>query len=121
LEIWPEVKQSLLLYENSATNAGNWIGFRFREEGRGKTPVGLRVTLHHDGRSVTRHLVTGDSYRSQHASTVHFGLGSADHIERAEIRWPSGRQLTLRKPALNRYHTISATNAMLAPEEARSL
>jgi len=52
-------------------------------------------------------LVTGDSYRSQSANTIHFGLGSAAQVERAEIVWANGDQLLLKQPKVNQYHLIS--------------
>ena len=109
LEVWPEVKQSLRAYRNTLSDAGNWIGFRFREE-PGHSPAGVRVTVHHGGHNTVRQLVTGDSFRSQHANTLHFGLGKVGRVERVEIRWPDGRVLTLNAPEANRYHFVPAPN-----------
>jgi len=105
---WPEARQTLRVYKSVISDGGNWIGFRFREEGQGRSPVGLMVTLHYDGRSAVRQIVTGDSYRSQQSNTVHFGLGTAGRVDSAEIRWPNGQTVTVREPAVNRYHTIRA-------------
>ena len=35
-------------------------------------------------------IVNGDSFSSQHAPAVHFGLGVADQIQRLLIKWPDG-------------------------------
>ncbi|HKS37799.1 MAG TPA: CRTAC1 family protein [Verrucomicrobiae bacterium] len=105
-EVWPEVKQTLRVYKNTLTGASNWIGFRFREEGQGKSPAGGRVTLHLNDHSTIRQIVTGDSFRSQHANTVHFGLGEVNGVDRVEIRWSNGESVILREPAANRYHSI---------------
>ncbi len=107
-EVWPQVKQTLQVYKNGLTDAGHWIGFRFREEGRDKSPVGTRVTIHYQGHSVARQIVTGDSHRSQHANTVHFGLGDAERVESVEIRWLNGPALTLSQLAVDRYYEIHA-------------
>jgi hypothetical protein len=107
-EVWPEVKQTLQVFRNNLTDQGHWIGFRFREEGNGNSPVGARVTIHYNGRSAVRQMVTGESHRSQHPTTVHFGLGEAEQVESAEIQWVNGRSLVLRRPAVNHYHNISA-------------
>lgn len=106
-EVWPEMKQTLRVFKNTLPDAGNWIGFRLREQGRGISPVGARVTIRTANGEVTRQIVTGDSYRAQHASTVHFGLGKADQVERVEIRWPDGPTAVLEKPAINQYHVVS--------------
>jgi hypothetical protein len=106
LEVWPEVKQTLQVYKNALQGGGHWIGFHLREEGRGKSPAGARVTIHYQGQNTTRQIVTGDSHRSQHANTVHFGLGAAERVELAEILWVNGSLLTLSQPAVDRYHEI---------------
>jgi hypothetical protein len=108
LEVWPEVKQTLRVYKNALTDGGNWIGFRFREEGQGNSPVGVKVTLHRSGHGAVRQIVTGDSFRSQHANTVHFGLGQADRVESVEIRWAKGQEVILREPEVNHYHLVHA-------------
>ncbi|MBI4659182.1 MAG: CRTAC1 family protein [Verrucomicrobia bacterium] len=107
-EVWPAARQTLQVYRNTLDSGGAWIGFRFREQGGGRSPVGAQVTLRGNGRSVVRQIVTGDSLRSQHANTLHFGLGETDRVETVEVRWSNGRVRTLRKPALNRYHIIRA-------------
>ena len=107
-EAWPQVKQSLRVYRNSLADAGNWVGFRFPRRAGGPSPLGARVALHCRGLTVIQHLTTGNGFRSGSANTVHFGLAAKDHVDRVEIRWPDGRELTLREPALNRYHDIQS-------------
>jgi len=109
LEVWPSPKETLRVYRNTLPNQGNWIGFRFREEGRGKSPVGTSVTLRYGSHSATRQIVTGDSYRSQSANTLHFGLGQAAQVERAEVRWSDGSSIVLDRPAVNQYHFVRRT------------
>jgi len=110
LEVWPEVKQTLQVFKNNLGDAGHWIGFRFREQGNGKSPVGTRVTIHYNGRSAVREIVTGDSHRSQHSTTVHFGLGETEQIESAEIHWVNGGSIVLPSPDVDRYYDISSAN-----------
>jgi hypothetical protein len=106
-EVWPQPKQTLRIYRNTLSNSGNWIGFRFREEGNGKSPVGTSVTIHYGGHSATRQIVTGDSYRCQTANTLHFGLGRASQVDFAEVVWPDGNQTRIDRPVVNEYHRLS--------------
>ncbi|MBX3748168.1 MAG: CRTAC1 family protein [Verrucomicrobiae bacterium] len=105
--VWPGPDQGLHVFENRLATAGNWIGVRLREGGGGRSPVGARVTVEAEGRRWTRWLVVGDSYRSQHAPTAHFGLGTAERVTRIEVRWPNGEIQWLESPALGRYHPVA--------------
>jgi hypothetical protein len=105
-EEWPQSRQIVRAYRNAVPASGNWIGFRLREQGQGRSPVGASVLLKYGGHQAVRQIVTGDSHRSQHPTTVHFGLGAAQRVDEAVIRWPDGHTLSLNVPALNRYHTI---------------
>jgi hypothetical protein len=115
-EVWPEVQQTLQLYRNTLTDAGHWLGFRFREQ-PGISPVGARVTIHYDGHSATWQIVTGDSHRSQHSNSIHFGLGTVDRVEQAEIVWANGSTLTLRQPDVDKYYLISSPAESRTPEK----
>jgi hypothetical protein len=66
----------------------------------------VRVELQAGDLRAVRQLVTGDSHRSQHAGTVHFGLGRQPRVDRVDIRWSNAQTLTLREPAIDRYHDI---------------
>ncbi|MDA1275625.1 MAG: CRTAC1 family protein [Verrucomicrobia bacterium] len=105
-ETWPESRQTLRVYRNTTTDPGHWIGFRFRERDDHGSPVGVNVTLRYGRGSQVRQVVTGDSYRSQHAPTLHFGLGEYDAVGSAEVVWPDGRTVRLDAPAVDRYHSV---------------
>lgn len=101
-EIWPEPKQRLHIFKNTLESSNHWLAVKLRELGGGRSPVGARVTLTASGSKQTRWLVTGDSHRSQHSPTAHFGLGAARAVESIEIRWPNGKVQTLPAPAVDR-------------------
>ncbi|MBX3744380.1 MAG: CRTAC1 family protein [Verrucomicrobiae bacterium] len=107
-EAWPGSRHRLRILRSRVEGAGSWIGFRFRESREGGSPVGVRVEVHAEGRVAVGTVVTGDGYRSQHPSTLHFGLGSATEVERVVIRWPGSgrRRTTLMAPAMQRYHEV---------------
>ncbi|MHC1766913.1 MAG: CRTAC1 family protein [Verrucomicrobiia bacterium] len=104
-EAWPQAQQSLRVYRNRI-DGGNWVGFRFREQGGGKSPIGSQVIIRHIGGGAVRQVVTGDSHRAQHAATVHFGLGSATRVASAEVRWSNGETVTMRDLPANRYYSV---------------
>jgi hypothetical protein len=108
LRTWPRMEQALHLFPNFTAHAGNWIGVRLREAGSGLSPVGAKVILTTSARRQTRWLVTGDSYRSQHATTAHFGLGQQTRVESLEVIWPNGRREVIAQPPINRWHRVPA-------------
>jgi len=106
-EVWPKTRQTLRVFKNVLPTEGNWIGFRFREQGHGKSPVGARVTIRHAGGAAARQIVAGDSYRSQQANALHFGLGKITSVDSVEIRWTNGQTNRLLKPVINAYTSVS--------------
>lgn len=106
-EVWPERKQTLRVFLNQLGESGNWIGVRVGGDSSA-SPVGAGVTATLvGGTQLARQIVTGDSYRSQHACTIHFGLGSGREVDRIEVRWMGGQTRIIEKPAINRYHTTT--------------
>jgi len=49
------------------------------------------VTLQWKGQQQIQQVSGGGGFASQNDRRLHFGLGRAPHIERATIRWPSGK------------------------------
>lgn len=82
--------QPVQLFRNDGGNRGNWlqiflIGTRSNRDG-----VGARVKVFtRDGLSFDERK-GGMSYQSAQDPRLHFGLGSAEKVDRIEIRWPSG-------------------------------
>ncbi len=106
-EEWPEPKQGIHLFENRIKSVGNWIGIRLRESGPGYSPVGAKIVLRLHSGSQMRTFVTGDSYRSQHSNTAHFGIGNETQATAVEVTWPNGEIRRLVNPAVNRYHSVA--------------
>ena len=48
---------------------------------------------------------SGFSAQNQHV--LHFGLGSAATVDRAVIRWPSGKMQTIEGPSVDTRHRIT--------------
>lgn len=105
-EIWPRAKQSLKVFRNSVATSGNWTGIRFSSNA-GKAWPGAAVRLFHAGGETIRHIVTGDSYRSQHAPKVRFGLGTNTLVDRVEIHRVGKPIQKLQPSTLNRYINVN--------------
>lgn len=110
-EAWPEAKQTFQMFHNVLPRPGHWIGVRLREEGNGVSPVGARITVRAGETKFVRQIITGDSFRTQFANRVHFGLGDLTRIDELEVRWTNGRRRVLRAPAVDRYHEVHSIQA----------
>jgi hypothetical protein len=104
----PTHKEKLYVFRNAIEEQGNWIEFSFREEPGNRSPIGAQVLLSAGGLKKIAAIVTGDSFRSQHPTTLHFGLGEIGKVDAAEIRWPGGAVTRLAGPQINRRHAIRA-------------
>jgi hypothetical protein len=103
--------EKLHIYRNQLETPNHWIGLELREEGGGLSPVGASVIVRTETRTHVGRVVTGDTLMGQHATTVHFGLGSEDRVKSVEVRWPSGAERILLAPAVDRYHLVLANEA----------
>lgn len=67
---------------------------RIRLEGKpgNRDAFGAVVRARIGGRTEERSVRSGGSYLSQSETTLTFGLGAAEEIERLEVRWPTGER-----------------------------
>jgi hypothetical protein len=101
--------QPVKIFRNRVQPSRNWVGFRLQGTESNRSAIGAEILLYWDGR-ITRKMVSGgESFSSQSQRAVHFGLGSVNEAEKAEIRWPSGKVDVIDAPQLNRYHNIIET------------
>jgi hypothetical protein len=105
-EVWPRPQSGLYMFRNAWPEKNNWLGIRLRESGKGYSPIGAKIILHSSHETQIRRLVTGDSYRSQHSNTAHFGLGKEDKVDWVEVQWLNGKSKRLASPRLNQYYDL---------------
>jgi hypothetical protein len=85
---------ALRLYENNFPQR-HYLEISLRGRQSNRLGVGARLTAQVQGRKLVREMYPINSFRSQAANIVHFGLGDATKIDRLEIRWPSGKTQVL--------------------------
>jgi hypothetical protein len=96
------------VYRNTLATPNHWIGVRLRDEGPDKSPLGCKVTVETPSGKHVGVVTSGDSIHAQHPPTLHFGLGPQERVDAIEVRWPGGQVRRVEKPAVDRYHSISA-------------
>lgn len=70
----------------------NWVLLRLVGTRSNRSAIGARVTITAGGARQMDEVRSGGSFISQNDLRLHFGLGKAPLIERAEVIWPGGRR-----------------------------
>ena len=83
-----------LLYENKLelNSEQNWLQVSLTGVKANRDGFGAHIQIHVGSDTWLREIDGGSSYRSQHASYAHFGLGSATMVDSLIITWPGGRK-----------------------------
>ena len=105
-EIWPRVRQTVRVYENTLEQTGNWIGFRLTTKPGGTSAMGATVTVRDRLGAQVKTLVSGDGYRSQSGRVLRFGLGDVTQVDRVEVRWVGGATSALTNPPTGQIHPL---------------
>ena len=95
-----------LVYRNAVRDANRWIAFELEGRASNRSAIGAQLTLFWNGMRQVQTVSGASGFAAQNDRRLHFGLGPQPRIERAEIRWPSGRRQTLEAPAANQLHRI---------------
>ncbi len=114
-------KGPLLLYRNEVAPGRSWIDFDLEGScgpdtggppGAKKAPcsnrsaIGAQVALFWNGQQQVQEVSGGSGFCAQNQRRLHFGLGQGQAVEKARVRWPSGRIQELVRPEANRVHTL---------------
>jgi hypothetical protein len=84
----------------------HFLAFRLHGTKSNHDAIGAVVKLHFEDHVMVRQVQCTGGYLSQSSKTLHFGLGENDHVDRAEIRWPSGTLQVVDAPAADQLHEI---------------
>lgn len=94
------------LYMNHFTST-NWLELDLSGTKSNRDAIGALVKLSVGGRTLLRQVDAAGGYLAQSSHTLHFGLGKAEKIDHAEIRWPSGIVQPIDHLDINRRTKIS--------------
>ena len=96
----------LLIYKNTATPENQWIDFELEGTKSNRSAIGAEVRLFWNGQQQVQEVSGGGGFCAQNQRRLHFGLGKAPKVEKAMIRWPSGKLQTIDAPELDKVHKI---------------
>jgi hypothetical protein len=96
----------LLIYKNNVAPENKWIDFDLEGASSNRSAIGAEVKLFWDGRQQVQQVSGGSGFCSQNQRRLHFGLGKNPQVDRAEIRWPSGKIEKIDKPTVGQVYKI---------------
>ena len=96
----------LLLYKNTVIPENKWIEFELEGTKSNRSAIGAQVTVFWNGQEQVQEVSGGDGFAAQNQRRLHFGLGKFPQIQKAVIRWPSGKTQTIENAAPNQNHVV---------------
>jgi enediyne biosynthesis protein E4 len=100
------------LFRNVTADSGHWIAFNLTGVSSNRDGIGAVVRLElPGGRTLYNHATTSVGYACSSEPLIRFGLGTAQVVESAEIRWPSG--------IVQRFGALEADRIVRVKEPAR--
>ena len=85
----------LLIYKNTVEPENKWIAFDLQGSSSNRSAIGAEVTLFWNGQKQVQEVSGGSGFCAQNDRRIHFGLGRDPKVDKAVIRWPSGKTQTL--------------------------
>jgi hypothetical protein len=96
----------LLVYKNTVTPENRWIEFDLQGTASNRSAIGAEVTLFWNGQQQVQEVSGGCGFAAQNDRRLHFGLGKNPQIEKAVIRWPSGKVQIIDHPDPGQLHKV---------------
>jgi hypothetical protein len=108
-------KGPLLLYRNEVAPGRAYIAFDLEggcaddstpAECSNRSAIGARVAVHWNGQQQVQEVSGGSGFCAQNQRRLHFGLGPGAVVDKAVVRWPSGKIQELTRPGTDRVHKL---------------
>jgi hypothetical protein len=99
----------------------HWISFQLEGVKSNRLALNARVRATAGELVQLGEVISGGSYLSQNDLRLHFGLGSHERLDKAEIIWPSGKVETLTNLAADQFYIVREGSGVVSskPAEAR--
>jgi hypothetical protein len=105
------------LLRNDTKSGNHWVRFVLEGTKSNRDSIGAKLAVTAGGRTIYRQRKGGYSMQATNDKRVLVGIGSAAIVDKAVIRWPSGRELTLEKLKADQEYKLvePATDASVKP------
>lgn len=96
---------------------GHSVALRLKGNHPNRDALGAVVTAMAGDLQQQQMVRTGSSYLSHSDPVLHFGLGTAEQVDRLKIRWPDGSEETLENLAAGSYYWLEQGKGIAARRE----
>jgi hypothetical protein len=96
----------LLIYKNTVSPENEWVELALEGTKSNRSAIGARVTLYWNSRQQVQEVSGGSGFAAQNDRRLHFGLGRNPQIEKAVIRWPSGKVQTVENLVAGKLYNV---------------
>jgi hypothetical protein len=103
------------LFRTTSPEGRNWLLIKLVGHKSNRSAIGARVRAVVADRVQVQEVRGGGSYYAQNDLRVHFGLGSATHVNRVEVRWPTGVEESWLDVPANRIVTLEEGTGRRSP------
>lgn len=108
-----------MILRNRGIPGRHWVSFELAGTRSNRLALNARVSISAGGMTQTDEVHSGGSYLSQNDLRLHFGLGSANKIEKVMIHWPSGRIETINDLAADKFYSVLEGQGIVPPDKIR--
>jgi hypothetical protein len=108
---------SPMVLRNDDTSRNHWIEFQLVGTRSNRLALGAKVRVVAGALSNVDEVRSGGSYLSQNDLRPHFGLGSANVVDRVEIRWPSGATQTLQNLTSDHVYIVKEGEGIITSDQ----
>ncbi|MBC7607521.1 MAG: VCBS repeat-containing protein [Burkholderiales bacterium] len=100
-----DVQTGNKVYYNSG-NPNKWLKVQLQGIESNRNGIGARVEIYGTWGKQIREVRSGQGFSHMSSLNTHFGIGTANAIEKVVVRWPSGTVDTIMNPSSNQALTI---------------
>lgn len=98
------------VWRNTTAGAGNWVQFRFRQDGPNRDAIGARIEIRYAGNEYSKDLAVGGGHAGGKLGWVHFGIGTASDAE-LRVTWPDGSRTDWQRVTANALYEVTRGQA----------
>ena len=96
----------------------HWVSFQLEGVKCNRLALNARVRVTAGELVQLGEVISGGSYLSQNDLRLHFGLGSHERMDRAEILWPNGKTETLTNLTADRFYVVRENEGVVSSKPA---